>query len=109
MRHRCTPPHNFPFERRARNLDRPAIGKQRGAGLFIDLPCADGLFEMIARRLSARLDACRDFLSPHAKKRPQLGEAEAVVICCARQPRGGVDANSAQYTQHMPVSDDDPY
>ena len=24
-----------------------------------------------------------------SKKRPQLGEAEAVVICCARQPRGG--------------------
>jgi hypothetical protein len=33
-----------------------------------------------------------------SRKRPQLGEAEAVVICCARQPRGGVDANSAQYT-----------
>jgi hypothetical protein len=44
-----------------------------------------------------------------SKKRPQLGEAEAVVICCARQPRGGVDANAAQYTQHMPVSDDDLY
>ena len=44
-----------------------------------------------------------------SKKRPQLGEAEAVVICCARQPRGGVDANAAQYTQHMAVSDDDLY
>jgi|SRR5450631_2194149 len=44
-----------------------------------------------------------------SRKRPQLGEAEAVVICCARQPRGSVDANAAQYTQHMPVSDDDLY
>jgi hypothetical protein len=49
------------------------------------------------------------FLRPYPKKRPQLGEAEAVVICCARQPRGGVDANAAQYTQHTPVSDDDLY
>jgi hypothetical protein len=44
-----------------------------------------------------------------SKETAQLGEAEAVVICCARQPRGGVDANSAEYTQHMPVSDDDLY
>jgi hypothetical protein len=49
------------------------------------------------------------FLNPHQRQRPQLGEAEAVVICCARQPRGGVDANAAQYTQHTPVSDDDLY